>query len=140
MLEYLKALTPEVVAGGFLGLATLGVVVRNLILGWAEARTKMREAEKSSMSPFTAVMSVAWDKNQVERALVALENMGELMAIQTKHMELVSKAQGIMSDQFQQTTQMKLTDILERMDLAEIAQSVKPKPVRRRRPKPKSTA
>lgn len=118
MLDLPKLLSPELIASGLIGLAMLGVVARNAIVGWAEARAKMKELERD---PMVTAMGMAWDRDQMERIIVALETIAE--------------SQAIMSDNFQNTLQGKLADILERMD---IAQSAMPKPRPRRKPRPKA--
>lgn len=111
MLGLFEGLTPELVAGAFVGFTMVGVIVRNALLGWYEANAKMKEGEKS-MSPLINAMSISWDRNQIERALAALEGAAESL-------ELIAKAQSIMSDQFQQTTQSKLNELLEKLARAE---------------------
>lgn len=120
MLNLLSSLTAEVVASGIVGLIMLGVVARNVVSGWQEARKKMRESE-TSMNPLTTALSVSWDRDQIERALQALEDIAENLAQGAKASQEIAHAQGIMSDQFQQSTQSKLQDILKKLDQAEKA-------------------
>lgn len=127
MPELLKLLTPEVIASGLVGIIMAGVIARNVLLGYVEGRAKLKETEKSA-GPFMAAMGIGWDRDQTELVLQTLVRIAQAL-------ELISKSQ---IDKFQQTTQSKLEDILDRMDQAE-AESAKPKPRPRRR-KPKSTA
>lgn len=130
-----QGLTLELVASGLVGLIMAGIVARSAIMGFIEARTKMKEAEKAVVAnPLVSIASAIWDKNQVERFLQLIENIGEALEIQAKHTEAIAKAQGILSDSFQQTTQSRLNDILERLDQAEA-----PRPRPRPRRKAKST-
>lgn len=134
-MDIFKGLTLELVASGIVGLVMAGIVARGAIMGFIEARTKMREAEKAAAAnPYTAIASAIWDKDQIERFLQLIENIGEVLELQAKHTEAIAKAQGILSDSFQQTTQSRLNDILERLDQAEA-----PKPRPRPRRKAKST-
>ncbi len=115
MLAWLSGLNVELIAGGIVGLSMVGVVARNVIIGWAEARNKLKETEKSSVS-LTTAMSISWDKDQIERAISAVERLAESHEVQLKYSEAIAKAQGILSDNFQQTTHMKLNELLERLD------------------------
>ena len=115
MLDWLAGLNAELIAGGVVGISMLGVIIRNAILGWAEARTKLKEAEKS-MTPLTTAMAVTWDRDQIERSLQLLERIAEALELSLKHSEAIAKAQGVLSDQFQQTTHMKLNELLEKLD------------------------
>lgn len=123
-MEFLRSLTPEMVAGALVGLATIGVVIRGLVLGWYQAQINIKANEKvtTSAGPMATAISMSWDKDQVERALQALEQMAEALTIQLKYSEAIAKSQGILSDSFQHTTQEKLADILERLDHAEVQQ------------------
>jgi hypothetical protein len=128
MLERLsQVLTPELIASGLVGLLLVGVAARNAILGWYEARKKIRESEKTS-TPFATALSLSWDKDQVERALQILERLAENMELQTKYSEAIARAQGILSDSFQQTTQSKLDHLLERIDHAEQTHPIRRRP------------
>ena len=118
MLDLLTGLSPEIIASGIVGLVMAGIVARNAILGWYEANKKMKESDKAHSSMATAV-SIGWDKNQIERALQTLEKIAECLEAQTLATGSIAKAQGIMSDQFQQSTQSKLEHILERLEQAE---------------------
>lgn len=129
MLDLLTGLGAEVVATGIVGLLMLGVVVRNVFLGWNEALKKMKAAE-SGMTPMATAVAIGWDRDQIERALQTLEAIAEALALNSKHAEAISKAQGILADQFQQSTREKLEDILERLDKAERDQT---RPVTRSR-------
>lgn len=123
-MEFLRSLTPEMVAGSLVGLATIGVVVRGLVLGWYQAQINIKANEKvvSSAGPLATAISMSWDKDQIERALQAIEQIAEALTVQVKHSEAIARSQGILSDSFQHTTQEKLADILERLDHAEIQQ------------------
>lgn len=120
MLEMLKAIDPEYFAGALVGLAMLGAITRNFILGWYEAYGKIKEVEKS---PLTTAMSLSWDKDQIERFLQLMETIAECLEINATHTASIAKAQGIMSDKFQQTTQSKLDELLERLDNTERRQA-----------------
>lgn len=138
MLELLKSLTPEAVTGIILGCTTLGIVTRSVFVGWTEARARLNSSAGSA-GPLASAIALTWDKDQVERALQALEAIAEAMDLQCKFTGAIAEAQGVMSDQFQQTTQSKLNELLDRLDTAETGKRTTP---RRRRPraKPKSTA
>ena len=129
MLGLLGSLTPEIIASGIIGFFMMGVVIRNVVVGWRDAQSKIREKERSS-GPLSTAFSVGWNADQIERALQTLENIAENLALQVKHTEAISRAQGLMSDQFQQTTQSRLNDILERLDKAETKNPVQ-RPSRR---------
>lgn len=138
MPELLKSLTLEFVASGLVGLITLGVIVRSVLLGWAEARSKINTGNKN-IGPIASALSMSWDKDQIERALQALESIAEAMDLQCKFTGAIAEAQGVMSDQFQQTTQSKLNELLDRLDTAETGKRTTPRR-RRSRAKPKSIA
>lgn len=108
MLAWLAGLDVELIAGGVVGLSMVGVIARNAILGWAEAKNKIRDQERS-IAPLTAALAVTWDRDQIERLLRHVESIGE-------NMEIIAKSQSILSDQFQQSTQSKLNDLLEKLD------------------------
>lgn len=112
MLEWLAGLNAELIAGGIVGLSMVGVIVRNALMGWAEARTKLKETEKS-LTPLTAAMGMSWDRDQIERAIQALERIAEAH-------ESVAESQGILSDNFQQSTQSKLDELLEKLEHVQI--------------------
>lgn len=116
MPAWLTSLNVEMIAGGVVGLSMLGVIIRNAIYGWVEARAKLKESEKN-LAPITA-MSVSWDRDQIERALQLFERMAEALELQCQHSEAIAEAQGILSDNFQQTTQSKLDDLLKKLDAA----------------------
>lgn len=130
MLAWLSELNVELIAGGIVGLSMIGVVARNVIIGWAEARSKLREAEKTS-GPLATAVALTWDKNQIERAIVAIERIAEAHEEQLKYSAVIAKAQGILSDNFQQTTHMKLNELLEKLDDAEVNHTRATRPHRR---------
>jgi uncharacterized protein YfkK (UPF0435 family) len=99
-----------------------GVVARGAISGFLEARAKMRENEKLAAATPFSIAGAVWDRDQVERFLQMVERIGECL-------EMIAKSQGIMSDNFQQSTQSKLNDLLEMIE--------KPKPKPRPRPRRK---
>lgn len=119
MWDLLGSLSSEYIAGGIVGLLMLGVLIRNVIGGFREAMKKYNESQKASLGPIASAMSISWDRDQIERALQALETIAENSQEQTRYMSAVSKAQGIMSDRFQTNTQDRLQDILTRLDVAE---------------------
>lgn len=108
MLDLFLGLNTELVAGALVGFTMLGVVIRNAIVGWREARTKLQESE-SSFKPLATAMAISWDRDQIERALQLLEAISESL-------EAISKSQGILSDQFQRSTQSKLNDLFEKLE------------------------
>lgn len=108
MLAWLAGLDAELIAGGIVGLSMIGVIARNALLGWGEARTKIRDTERA-IAPLSAAMAVTWDRDQIERFLQIAESIAE-------NMEIIAKSQSILSDQFQQSTQSKLNDLLEKLD------------------------
>lgn len=108
MLAWLADLDAELIAGGIVGLSMVGVIMRNVVLGWAEARTKIKDSEKA-FGPLAAAIAVTWDRDQIERLLQISESIAE-------NMEIIAKSQSILSDQFQQSTQSKLNDLLEKLD------------------------
>lgn len=120
MLEILKSLDTEVIAGGLVGLTMVGLVVRNAVIGWYEARAKINENSKS-MSPMGSIvtaMSLTWNKDQIERFLQVHEAISESLELLGRAAENIAKTQ---SDQFQQLTKSKLDDILKRLEEAEHA-------------------
>lgn len=128
MLESLMNLNAEVVAGGIVGFVMLGVVIRNVIIGWREA---MRTTQTARPAAMTQAFAVSWDRDQIERALQTLERIAEGISMNAKASEGISRAQAILADQFQQSTQEKLEHILERLDEAERNRQAS-RPVRRR--------
>lgn len=128
-------LTPELLASGLVGLVMTGIVARGAIMGFIEARAKMREHEKSIVvNPTVSLASAVWDRDQVERFLQYIERIGEVLEMQANFTEAIAKSQGILSDSFQQSTQLKLNDLLEMLDKS------KPGPRPRARRKPKSSS
>lgn len=117
MLDSLPSLTLEILASGIVGLIMLGVVARNAMIGWLEASRKLKQNE-TTVGPIST-MGLAWDRDQVERALQLLERIGHGIEIQNKHSEAIAKAQGILSDNFQKTTHERLDDILKRLEETE---------------------
>lgn len=116
-MDLFQGLTLELVASGIVGLVMAGIVARGAIMGFIEARAKMKEAEKATAAgPYAAIASAIWDKDQVERFLQTVERIAEVMELQAVHSEAIAKAQGILSDSFQQSTQSKLNELLEKLD------------------------
>lgn len=134
MQKLLEDLSLEVIGSGLVGLIMVGVVSRNAILGFIEARSKMKDHEKN-IQPFAAAMGLSWDRDQIERALQLLERISEVLELQAKHMEVVGRSQAILSDQFQQSTQSRLSEILGRLEEAEMQQHPRPRPRTRRKAK-----
>lgn len=121
-------LTPELIASGLVGLVMSGIVARGAIMGFLEARAKMKESEKIALtSPAVAIASAIWDKDQVERFLQYMEHIGEVLEMQAKYTEQIARAQGILSDNFQQSTQSKLNDLLDILEKKESGQH-RPRP------------
>jgi hypothetical protein len=130
MLEWLAGLNAELIAGGVVGLSMIGVIIRNAVLGWAEARTKLKASE-ASLGPLATAVAMGWDKNQIEVAIQALDRIAEALETNIRHSEAIAKAQGILSDSFQQTTHMKLNELLERLDDAQVNNTRTTRPHRR---------
>ncbi len=116
-MDLFPGLTLELVASGIVGLVMAGIVARGAIMGFIEARAKMKETEKAAAAgPTIAIASAIWDKDQVERFLQIMERIAEVTENSARHTEAIAKAQGILSDSFQQSTQSKLNELLERLD------------------------
>lgn len=101
-------LDAELIAGGIVGLSMIGVIIRNALLGWADAKKRVVDNERA-LAPLSAAMAVTWDRDQIERLLQITESIAE-------NMEIIAKSQSILSDQFQQSTHSKLNDLLEKLD------------------------
>jgi hypothetical protein len=133
----LPELTPELIGSGLVGLVMSGIVARGAIMGFIDARSKMREHEKlGAGNPFTSVAGALWDRDQMERLMQLLERIGEALEMQSRYTEMIAKSQSILSDSYQQSTQSKLNDLLEMLEKAES----RPKPRPRARRKPKSSS
>ena len=131
-MDLFQGLTLELVASGIVGLVMAGIVARGAIMGFIEARAKMKETEKAvAASPTIAIASAIWDKDQVERFLQIMERIAEVMENQAEHTASIAKAQGILSDSFQQSTQSKLNELLHRLEDIEMPNTRVTRPHRR---------
>ncbi len=136
----LSGLTPELIASGLVGIIMAGIVARGAIMGFIEARSKMKEHEKnivSSSNPF-AVTGAIWDRDQIERFLQHIERIGEVLEMQARFTEMIAKSQNILSDSYQQSTQSKLNDLLEMLEKVESKPKPRPRPRRKSREKPRT--
>lgn len=105
----------ELIAGGVVGLSMVGLIARNALFGWVEAKKKLSD-NQSAVGALTTAVSLTWDRNQIERALQLLESIAHSLENQARSTEAIAHSQGILSDSFQQSTQSKLDDLLQRLD------------------------
>lgn len=118
MLELQTTPTFELIASGLVGLTMIGVVARNAFLGWYDARSKIKESEKAF--PLSALPHVTtWDQAHVERFLNTFEEISNTLKSQVKFIEVISRSQELRSDQFQQSTQSRLDDIIDKLGVVE---------------------
>jgi len=122
-MELLRQLGVEWVAGAIVGLLTFGTIARSAIHGWIESRKKLKEME-SNVGPMRTALSISWDRDQIERALQALESMAKSSAI-------VAAAQALLSDKERTDAKETMEEILERLSVAERTQRPPRKPRKR---------
>jgi len=107
----------------------VGLIARNALFGWVEAKKKLSD-NQSAVEALTTAVSLTWDRNQIERALQLLESIAHSLESQARNTEAIAHSlesqarnteaiahsEGILSDSFQQSTQSKLDDLLHRLD------------------------
>jgi hypothetical protein len=95
----LQSLTAEIIAGGLVGFIMLGVVIRNVLIGWREATNNSKGGNSHAM---TTALSVSWDRDQIDRAL--------------EYLETIAKSQSVLADRFQHTTHSRLDELMDKLD------------------------
>lgn len=111
----------ELVASSLVGLVMIGVIIRNAILGWYEARIKMKTPGYDTAS-VTSVFT-SWEHDKIEEFLRLTKSIAD-------NLTSIAQAQTIMADQFQKNTQDKLDDLFDQLE--NMKPSARAKPTRRR--------
>lgn len=122
-------LTPDIIGYGLAGLLIFGLIVRNFVKGWFEARSQASSIGSNTAAMVGAV-SIQWDRDQREIFLQTMVRIAVAQEMQAKHQEGVAQAAAALADKHRQHTDNQLEQILERLDKAEVEQDRPPRPRR----------
>lgn len=118
-------LTPEGIGTGIAGLLIAGLIIRNAVRGWVEAKSQTSGIGSNTVAMVGAV-SMQWDRDQRELLLQTLIRIADAHELQAQHQRDVADAAATLADRHRQNTEDKLGQILERLDQAEQEQRRSP--------------
>ncbi len=119
MRDWLDSLLPtEAISAAIAGLVLLGIIIRQAVKGWLDARAQAA-AMGSNAAAMVGAVSIGFERDQRELMLQYLERIAKAQEEQAIRMKEIAGVQLSIADKHRIEQDEKLDEILARLDEAE---------------------